>query len=61
MRLAGRLMHSQAGQHMVEWALAWTAAVVAASYMALYVKDSLASSVKNTEMQLNGAAADNRP
>lgn len=51
----------EAGQHMVEWALAWTAAIAASWYMALYVKDAMASSVKNTEMQVNGAMADNRP
>ncbi len=55
------MRRSQTGQHTVEWALLFTAAVTACIIMALYVKDAIASSVKNTEMQLNGAMHDNQP
>ncbi len=49
------------GQYLLEWALLFTAVVVAAGVMTYFVKDSLAARVKGTEMQLNGAMHDNRP
>ncbi len=45
----------------METALLLGAVVVAASLMAGYVRGSLRASVKVTEVQLNGAMADNRP
>ncbi len=51
----------RAGQHTLELALLFTAVVTAAWLMSLYVRDALASNVKNTEMQLNGAMHDNQP
>ena len=55
------VMRDRRGQYTLEWAMVFTAVVLAITAMATYVRNAMRATVKSTEIQLNSAMADNRP